>query len=152
MVEFKRPESVLVVIYTGHGEVLRLRRRNPPDFWQSVTGSLKDAETPRQAAKREVREETGLWADADLTESGVINRYPIHSAWRAKFAQDVKENIEHVFSLRLSVVTVIRLNPDEHVEYRWLSRPDAAALASSSTDREAILALVPASAASCTQE
>ncbi|HEX6549558.1 MAG TPA: dihydroneopterin triphosphate diphosphatase, partial [Gammaproteobacteria bacterium] len=34
---FKRPESVLVVIYTSRGEVLQLRRREPADFWQSVT-------------------------------------------------------------------------------------------------------------------
>jgi len=29
-----------MVIYTTAGEVLLLKRREPPDFWQSVTGSL----------------------------------------------------------------------------------------------------------------
>jgi dATP pyrophosphohydrolase len=38
---YKRPESVLVVIHTATGEVLVLRRCQPPDFWQSVTGSLR---------------------------------------------------------------------------------------------------------------
>ncbi len=144
MHEFKRPESVLVVIYTEDGKVLRLRRREPPDFWQSVTGSLKEDETPLQAVLREVREETGLQADAGLTDSGIINRYPIHPAWRARFAPEVKENTEHVFSLHLPVVTAIRLNAEEHVEYCWLTRDEAARLASSYTDREAILQLVPA--------
>jgi len=143
MVDFKRPESVLVVIYTDQGEVLLLRRCNPFDFWQSVTGSLKLGEMPQQAAIREVYEETGLELSAGLTDSRVINRYPIHPAWRAKFAPDVKENIEHVFSLRLPSITAIQLDPKEHIEYRWLPRDKAAALASSRTDRYAILKLVP---------
>ncbi len=140
---FKRPESVLVVIYTEHGDVLRLRRKEPADFWQSVTGSLQEGEEPGQAALREVREETGLQADADLTDSGVVNRYPIHPAWRARFAPEVTENTEYVFSLRLPARTAIRSDPAEHVEYRWLPREEAAKLTSSITDRHAILKLVP---------
>lgn len=143
MADLKRPESVLVVIYTEHGDVLRLRRCDPLDFWQSVTGSLKQGETPRQAAIREVREETGLEVSTGLTDSGVVNRYPIHPAWRAKFASDVMENTEYVFSLRLPSVTAIQLDPEEHKEYRWLSRDEAARQASSRTDREAIMKLVP---------
>lgn len=140
---YKRPESVLVVIYTRHGEVLRLRRRIPPDFWQSVTGSLLDNETPLQAALREVREETGFLADHGLTDSGVVNRYPIHRAWLAKFAAGTKENVEHVFSWSLPAIDAVRLDPHEHLEYRWLPRDEALELASSSTDRDAILKLVP---------
>lgn len=132
-----------MVIHTERGEVLQLRRREPADFWQSVTGSLQEGETPGQAAQREVREETGLSADMGLTDSGVINRYPIHPAWQHKFAPDVQENTEHVFSLCLPAITDIRLDPEEHVEYRWLSRDMAARLASSHTDRAAILARVP---------
>ena len=37
---FKRPESILVVIYTRHGDVLLMERTRPAGFWQSVTGSL----------------------------------------------------------------------------------------------------------------
>ena len=140
---FKRPESVLVVIYTSRGEVLRLRRRIPPDFWQSVTGSLLDNETPRQAALREVREETGFLPDHGLTDSGIINRYPILKGWSAKFAPGTKENVEHVFSWQLPAIDAVRLNPDEHLEYRWLLRDEALALTSSSTDRDAILKMVP---------
>lgn len=90
-----------MVIYTRHGEVLQLRRREPPDYWQSVTGSLQADETTRQAALREVREETGFIADHGLTDSGIVNRYPIHRAWLAKFAAGTKENVEHVFSWQL---------------------------------------------------
>ena len=143
---FKRPESVLVVVYTGDGQVLRLRRREPPDFWQSVTGSLNTLETPLRAAQRELWEETGLVGDAGLADSAVVNRFPIHPAWRRKYAPEVQENIEYVFSLLLPAVCTITLDPHEHLEYRWLPREEAAALAGSATDSAAILALVPVSA------
>ena len=57
---FRRPESVLVVIYTVRFECLLLERVSPRGFWQSVTGTLHWRETPADAAAREVREETGL--------------------------------------------------------------------------------------------
>ena len=44
---FKRPESVLVVIYTRSRECLLLERTQPSGFWQSVTGSLRWGETAR---------------------------------------------------------------------------------------------------------
>ncbi|MBU6421758.1 MAG: dihydroneopterin triphosphate diphosphatase [Gammaproteobacteria bacterium] len=140
---FKRPESVLVIIYTPHGEVLQMRRRNPQDFWQSVTGSLQPNETTRQAALREVREETGFIADHGLTDNGMVNRYPIIKGWTKRFAPGTKENVEHVFSWQLPAIDAVRLNPDEHLEYRWLPRDEAVKLASSATDRDAILKLVP---------
>lgn len=58
---YKRPESILVVIYARQGgRVLMLQRRDDPDFWQSVTGSLESGESPSQAAQREVKEEVGI--------------------------------------------------------------------------------------------
>ena len=38
---YKRPESVLVVVYTRSNEILALRRKQPNYFWQSVAGSLE---------------------------------------------------------------------------------------------------------------
>ena len=90
-----------------------------------------------------MREETGLDASADLTDSGVINRYPIHPAWRHRYAPGVVANTEYVFSLLLPERETVTLDPEEHREYRWLPRGAAAGLASSSTDQAAILALVP---------
>lgn len=40
---YKLPVSVLVVIYAEDTKrVLMLQRRDDPDFWQSVTGSLEE--------------------------------------------------------------------------------------------------------------
>ncbi|MEJ2059150.1 MAG: dihydroneopterin triphosphate diphosphatase [Gammaproteobacteria bacterium] len=137
---YKRPESVLVVIHTPDRQVLMLRRREPADFWQSVTGSLAWDETALEAARRELVEETGF-APEDLVDTGRVNRFPIIPPWRARYAPEASENVEHLFTLRLPHPTAPRLNPGEHLEWRWLSWTDAAALASSWTNRDAILAL-----------
>ena len=79
---FRRPESVLIVIYTTGGEFLLMERRKPPGFWQSVTGSLEWGETADEAARRELIEETGITrrsaaqsaVDPDLRDSAVLRQ------------------------------------------------------------------------------
>ncbi|WP_126453662.1 dihydroneopterin triphosphate diphosphatase [Sulfuriflexus mobilis] len=138
---YKRPESVLVVIYTRDAQVLMLERAAPRGFWQSVTGSLREGESALAAARRELEEETGLVGEP--VETGLTNTFLIAPAWRARYAPAVTHNHETVFALQLDSAREVRLNPDEHVAQRWLSREQAAAQASSSSNREAILALVP---------
>lgn len=135
----QRPESVLVVVHTASGKVLLLRRNDPADFWQSVTGGLRDAETPRAAALRELAEETGIAHAGALRDLHLTYRYPIHPAWRGRYARDVTENLEHVFALELPAECAIRINPAEHAEYAWLGADKAAARAGSWSNRAAIL-------------
>lgn len=139
---YKRPESVLVLVCSRAGEVLMLRRREPADFWQSVTGSLDWEEAPLEAARRELAEETGLAVEG-LEDCGRAYRFPIVPPWRQRYAPEARENLEHVFRLIVPRAVPVRLNPDEHLEYRWPPRGAAAALASSWTNREAILEFVP---------
>ena len=131
---------MLVVVYTAGGDVLMLQRREPPDFWQSVTGSLEPGESAVDAATRELQEETGL--QLTVTDCHCINRFSIHPAWRARYAPDVSENTEHVFRVALPVPCEVTMNPDEHLAYRWVPAQQAARLASSSTNRDAIRAFV----------
>ncbi len=138
---YKRPVSVLVVVATAAGEALLLRRREPPDFWQSVTGSLGWDEAPAVAAARELREETGI--EAVPAATGRVNRFPILPAWRARYHPDTAENEEHVFVVRLPDRVEVRLAADEHTAAAWLGRDAAVARASSWTDREALKTLVP---------
>lgn len=140
---YKRPESVLVVIYTATGKVLMMRRADHPLFWQSVTGSLEwDTRDTRATAVRELREETGIEvAPSQLRDWHASNRYVIFPEWRHRYAPGVTENTEHVFSLELPVEPRVTLNPAEHSAYAWLDFPDAAATATSWTNRDAILAL-----------
>jgi dATP pyrophosphohydrolase len=138
---YKRPESVLVVVCTTAGDVLMLQRRQPAGYWQSVTGSLEWGEAPEDAAVRELFEETGL--QLPLTDCRQTNTFPIHPAWRARYAADVTTNLEHVFRVECSGQPVIILNDGEHTAHRWLTREAAADLAGSRTNREAILEHVP---------
>ena len=143
----RRPESVLVVVYTADGRVLVLRRVHPPGFWQSVTGSLQPGESPAAAARREVVEETGF-DPAGLEDCGRVRHFPIAPAWRARYGADATHNREHEFRLRLAVPREPQLAPGEHDHARWCPRGQALALASSWTNRAAIrlLPVAPADA------
>lgn len=135
---YKRPHSVLVVVCTRGGDFLMLRRARPSQFWQSVTGSLRPGESPRLAALREVREETGLEAGGRLIDLKRSVLFPIVKAWQARYAPRVRFNRESWFAVVLEGRRLIRLDPEEHLEYRWLPSREAAALASSWTNRDAI--------------
>jgi len=134
----KRPESVLVVVYTADLDVLLLHRTHPLDFWQSVTGSMRwEEHDPLDTARRELMEETGL-VDEGLASCAVSNRFVIRPEWRVRYGPDVTENVEHVYRLRLPGRVPVMLNSDEHTDYLWLPRAEAAAKVWSWTNREAI--------------
>ncbi len=138
---FKTPVSVLVVIHTPSLDVLLLERASHPGFWQSVTGSLEGNERPTQAAVREVAEETGIvCSPTDLHDWRLSNRFEIFPQWRARYAEGVTHNTEHVFGLCVPEQP-ISIAPDEHLAWRWLPWRDAAAACFSWTNRDAILML-----------
>ena len=139
---YKRPESVLVVLHDGQGRALMLERVSPPGFWQSVTGSLEEGETPFATALREVAEETGiLLAPEELKDWHTQNEYEIYEHWRHRYAPGVTRNTEHVFSARIPAASPVRLSEHEHRAYRWLPLAEAARLAFSPSNREALLRL-----------
>lgn len=142
---YKRPESVLVVVYNDQDEVLLLRRVQPAGFWQSVTGSLEWGESAGAAARRELFEETGL--DLPVEACGRTNRFPIRPEWRSRYAPAVTENSETVYRVAVAGRPAIRLNPAEHDASEWVPRQAAAARVFSWTNREAIRALPPAAGA-----
>ena len=137
--QYKRPESVLVVVYTETGKVLLLRRADHEDFWQSVTGSMRWDETdPMQTAIRELKEETGIDAGDVLVNLNLSHQYEIFPQWRHRYAPDITHNTEHVFALKLPKVVDIRLNPNEHQEAVWLSFDDAVERLGSWTNRKVV--------------
>jgi len=133
----KRPESVLVVVHDPGGRILLLRRRRPADFWQSVTGSLEAGETPVDAARREVGEETGL-DPAALVDCRRSRRFAIAPAWQARYGAGVTHNLEHEFRLQVAAGAEPALDPGEHAAAVWLEHGPALARATSWTNRAAI--------------
>jgi dATP pyrophosphohydrolase len=138
--DFRRPESVLVVVATRDGECLLLERVKPRGFWQSVTGSLLFDESIAAGAARELREETGIESDG-IVATGFSSRFPILPAWRDRFAPDAASNLEHRCYLLLDHRVEVRLNPAEHAAYQWLGFSAAIAKVESWTNREALEAM-----------
>ena len=142
LTQYKRPESVLVVVYTRDGKVLVLRRSYPDDFWQSVTGSLEWGEDALPAAKRELFEETGIQGK-EVVDCNYSAEFDIYSIWRDRYAPGVTSNTEHVFVLELEEACEIQIDPAEHGEYRWVSKDEAAEIVTSHTNHDAIVRWVP---------
>ncbi|KAB7697048.1 dihydroneopterin triphosphate diphosphatase [Plesiomonas shigelloides] len=138
--KFKRPESVLVVIYCSQtGRVLMLQRKDHQAYWQSVTGSLEADETPQQTAQREVREEVGIDIQAEgltLTDVQRCVEFELFEHLRHRYAPGVTHNQEHWFILALPEEREVVIS--EHLAYHWLPAAEAAALTRSWSNRQAI--------------
>lgn len=81
-----------------------------PSYWDIPDGSVEDGELPRQAAIRECQEEVGLFISLEniIHEDSNIDNNKIFTrlVYSANLLQN--ENIN------------IKLDPEEHVEYKWI--------------------------------
>ena len=147
-VNYKLPESVLVVIHTATLDVLLIERADKAGYWQSVTGSRHSPdEAFVETARREVEEETGIQVgspavpEAALRDWQLRNVYEIYPVWRHRYAPGVTHNTEHVFGLQVPAGTAVRLSPREHVNFVWLPWREAADRCFSPSNAEAVLLL-----------
>lgn len=139
---YKIPVSILVIIHTPDLQVLLLERADHPDYWQSVTGSLNEGETPEQTAIREVKEETKLDARKyALTDWNIQNQFKIFPEWQHRYPPGVTKNTEHVFGLLVPEPLHVAVAPREHLGFAWLPYKEAAQKCFSWSNRDAILAL-----------
>ncbi|MDF7670217.1 dihydroneopterin triphosphate diphosphatase [Orbaceae bacterium ESL0721] len=141
--DYKQPESILVVIYCPATEnCLMLQRQDDPHFWQSVTGSLEIGELPKEAAVREVMEETGvdiIGSNLSLIDAQHTVSFEIFPQFRHRYAPNVTINREHWFYLPLPTEIMPKLT--EHLAYQWLPYDKAAKLTLSPNNGEAIKAI-----------
>lgn len=137
---FKIPVSVLVIVHTAELDVLLIERAARPGYWQSVTGSLQRPDEPlEEAARREVREETGLESPPGrLMRWNLTYTFEIYPEWRHRFAPGATHNTEHVFSLEFAGRVAVTLAPDEHTASLWLPWREAADRCFSWSNRDAI--------------
>ncbi|MGP7961025.1 NUDIX hydrolase [Sanguibacter sp. A247] len=90
---------VLVLDSTGAVLLVRGHDADEPDrhWWFSVGGGIDPGETPREAAARELREETGLKVDPRDLEGPVLRRSAIFD-----FAREHCRQHEEFFVLRVA--------------------------------------------------
>lgn len=144
-VAFRRPESVLVLVYTQAHEVLLMQRADAPAFWQSITGALEVDEQVMAAAQRELQEETGICVDQlglSLVDHQRSEAFEISGVWRKRYKAEHTHNTEHLLSLKLPEKVDVQLDLNEHVAFEWLDAISAAERATSPTNQRAIRNIV----------
>jgi lipoyl(octanoyl) transferase len=106
--------------------VLLLRRNEARGgFWQQVTGRVEGDESPPDAARRELREETG--ADVAVVDLGYRHAFALEpSLCAARAAPGLTLAEEHAFAARLPKGFAPRLS-DEHAEHALLPPEEAVA-------------------------
>jgi len=122
MLKTVRPIPAVLAVVVRAGNVLLVRRANPPDqgLWGLPGGRMEMGETHLDAALRELKEETGLMADAPrlLTVLDFIEH-------------DSAGALAHHFAM-IAVLCRWRsgeaLAADDALEARWFSRSEIAAL------------------------
>lgn len=109
---YSRLEGAHGLVRNEHGEVLLIRPIFPPREWNLPGGKVGKRETPQEAAAREVREETGI----DV----VVERCLLVDAHRSR-------STDFIFACR-PVAGVLRPQPEEILEARWVAEGEVAVL------------------------
>jgi 8-oxo-dGTP pyrophosphatase MutT (NUDIX family) len=95
--EFRVPRDIVVHLFRrAHPKQLLMLRRTPErgGFWQGVSGAPVVGETDREAAVREIREETGFDVEGSLFSLDVASGYRLDPArqerWQRIYGPDVQ--------------------------------------------------------------
>lgn len=108
---------VHVLIVNAKREILLIRRSETedvlPGLWDIPGGTLEDGEDPKEGAIREVKEETSL---------EVKNLCLFHYTSSVDYGKN-KQFVRLIFTGECAS-SDIRLNPEDHDEYRWVFPDD----------------------------
>ncbi len=119
----KHTESAGGVVLNEKGEVLVVSQWG--DSWSLPKGHLDEGETARQAAEREICEESGVCKLEHINDLGTYERYKIGDGG---ISEDTSELKHITMFLYRAVSGDASPQGDEHPEVRWVAREDVADL------------------------
>ncbi|MEK7550469.1 MAG: NUDIX domain-containing protein [Patescibacteria group bacterium] len=98
------------------------------DFWQPLTESLEDGESIEECLRRGVKEELSLDSIKNVTDR--LWSFP----WENKRGEP---NIDLVYGVEISESDDIKINPEEHSEYKWCTFDEAMGLLGKENNKKA---------------
>lgn len=111
-------QTISVAVVREDGRVLLVKRvPERGGFWQLVTGRVEAGESPAEAARRELSEETGLRAPVRSLD------YVHAFAWGD--ASPPRVGRETAFAARAPIGFEVRLSAAEHDAFDWVTVPEA---------------------------
>jgi 8-oxo-dGTP pyrophosphatase MutT (NUDIX family) len=116
-------EWLEVLVHVRRGDQFLVAHRSPDSggYWHPIAGGVEQGEEFRAAAVRELREETGL----DATELQFLGEFAyVRESWEDE--PGLRVHVE-AFLVDVEPGWEPELN-EEHDEYRWLPREEAAQL------------------------
>ena len=123
-------ESAGGVVVNGEGRVLVVSQHGTS--WSLPKGHLEEGESPLEAARREIREESGVSRLELVRPLGSYSRYRLG----ADGAEDSSElKTIHLFLFRTDESDLAPLDSD-NPEARWVERERVAGLLTHAKDRE----------------
>lgn len=112
---FSREPFTLVTVYCAvkYKNKFLLLKRKTPEVWEFPGGKIEFDENLKEAAKRELKEETGI--DLNLRDIKLLGvegvRYP----------NNYVKQVVVLFSSEIKKKPKVRLGDKDHFEYRWFS-------------------------------
>jgi len=127
---------VKVMVHDDHRVLLLHRKPERGNFWQPITGSIEDGETPIETARREIVEETGHPGEPDPL--GLEQSFMIESQYLAARHPGPIIASEIGFVAELPSTATIHIDTDEHDDFGWFTFGQAYETIRWSDDREAL--------------